>query len=138
MLGCHGCGGVWIDRETVRLLAGHRDPDAEELARRMGSKRALDALLAIDRTKELTCPACHAPLFRAGVGHQGATVDVCDVHGTWFDWGELAMLAAPPPAAPELTEHELEAAGIPGDANEEPGFFATLFRGLLSGGRRRR
>lgn len=138
LLGCHGCGGVWIDGETVRALATQRDKDAEELARAMGSKRKIEALLAVDRDKPVHCPACHALLRREVVGAQATPVDVCDAHGTWFDWGELSMLFAPGPTPEPLSEAELEAAGIPGDANQEPGFFTVLFRGLLSGGRGRR
>lgn len=52
------------------------------------------------------CPLCHSSMNRVAFGRaSGVIVDVCKLHGTWFDAGELTRAIAfaasnPPPKSP--------------------------------------
>jgi hypothetical protein len=60
---------------------------------------------------------------------------VCAEHGTWFDGEELPLFIRTfaEARAGEVTTEDLNAAGVPGDARGEEGFFTNFFRLLRSG-----
>ena len=92
VLGCNACGGIWADIETSQLVAAVLDPDLVDLADRAASHAARStkgAPLAGGGTRH--CPTCGEALSRV---HTASTnLDVCMVHGTWFDRGELQRVS---------------------------------------------
>jgi Zn-finger nucleic acid-binding protein len=126
---CRTCGGLWIDRDNLALLDKY-DREATALAHRMvGLGRMFGAQLP-SKEAEIGCPTCAKPLRRVKIQYTETSVDICDEHGTWFDWDELKVFAHPPSEDPsrELTPEELEAAGLSGTSNAEGGFFSNLKR----------
>ena len=52
-------------------------------------------VLALDAVRYVPCPLCHATMNRVNFGKvSGVIVDVCKMHGTWFDAGELTRVVA--------------------------------------------
>jgi Zn-finger nucleic acid-binding protein len=129
--GCPTCGGVWIDRENLARL-GNDDRRADALARKIVGPIAMGRLLgtAPDEKAEISCPICAKPMRRQKIQFTSTSVDLCEEHGTWLDWGELSVFLRPPTEDParELTPEELDAAGLSGRSNEEGGFFSNLKR----------
>lgn len=84
LCGCAGCGGIWLDHESGRALLATMDWTAVRIA-----EMARDGAAKHPATNAaLRCPACGEPLVRTEAGE--VHVDICAVHGTWFDAGELA------------------------------------------------
>jgi Zn-finger nucleic acid-binding protein len=49
----------------------------------------------IGEIRYIPCPLCHAPMNRVNFGRvSGVIVDVCRMHGPWFDAGELTNTVA--------------------------------------------
>lgn len=97
---CETCGGVWLSAaQSRRVTAGTLSAEERKLAReatrrfrsrqRGGTYRSV--LPAADG--ERACPVCEAPLALSTVAPVGVVVDRCDLHGTWFDAGELRIVA---------------------------------------------
>jgi Zn-finger nucleic acid-binding protein len=131
--GCTKCAGLWIDNGTVGRLRQHTDSDVESLARDLTRVIAMPMPLA-QRTAQLSCPVCTKRLRRVEIPETPNAVDVCDEHGTWFDRDELAMFVRTfsEARAGELTEDDLQAAGLPGAAPSAGGggFLSDVFRAL--------
>ncbi len=101
-IGCHGCFVPPVDwalmLEHTSSLGPVPGEDLAPLPAEQGPQR--DALGEL-----ATCPVCRAAMERVPFdGHRGLPVDVCRVHGIWFDAAELADavrdaagLAAPSP-----------------------------------------
>ena len=126
MLGCGGCGGVWLDNAGTRRLLGLVDAEMVTLADR-ASVAATAAPSFHEEREPLRCPMGGEELGRAMVSD--VTVDVCAVHGTWFDknelhriWSQLLADHRPAydygPAADRALENERHARA----------FFDALFR----------
>jgi len=50
---------------------------------------------ALEEVRYLPCPLCHASMNRVNFGRvSGVVIDVCKLHGTWFDAGELTRVIA--------------------------------------------
>jgi Zn-finger nucleic acid-binding protein len=83
---CHGCGGAFVDLETLAWAQAH----ADELRSQSGvASIAGTAAHSLDRY--VKCPRCRDVMNRKVFGKRsGVIVDVCRAHGTWFDAGELA------------------------------------------------
>jgi Zn-finger nucleic acid-binding protein len=86
---CAQCGGQFLDHDAFRhLVDEHNRPRVAEGPR---SRRAV----ALDRVRYVPCPACHALMNRKNFGTtSGVILDVCKLHGTWFDLGELPSVLA--------------------------------------------
>lgn len=84
--GCGACGGIWVDNASAQNLVKAPDTVFEDLATRCAAG-------ARNRTKRATAPVCakcRIPLDQAKNGQ--LELDVCHLHGTWFDAFELAAL----------------------------------------------
>ena len=60
-------------------------------------KRARESggIPALDAVRYVPCPQCHTSMNRVNFGKvSGVIVDVCKMHGTWFDAGELTRVVA--------------------------------------------
>lgn len=92
VFGCNACGGIWADIETSQLIAAVLDPDLVDLADRAASHAArTSGGAALPAEGERRCPQCHELLARV---HTASTnLDVCIMHGTWFDRGELQRVS---------------------------------------------
>jgi Zn-finger nucleic acid-binding protein len=85
-LGCRGCGGVWIESDTMARVTYALDPasiavgeDAATMARMPFPPHAASP----------PCPTCHAPMSSLTLSDTDVEVDMCSDHGTWFDRGEI-------------------------------------------------
>lgn len=88
---CKNCGGLWFDRDELRIVRDHRDKNLSWL----------DFDLWKDRNKLTTsgksvdCPRDGKPLFKIKYGKTGVLVDVClDCHGVWLDKDELDKIVS--------------------------------------------
>jgi Zn-finger nucleic acid-binding protein len=81
---------VWIDNALSQRLAAGDFPNAvlHELA-------GLEAYAPPAGTSETIrgCPVCQSPLLHAHAQVANVGLDVCQLHGTWLDTGELARVA---------------------------------------------
>jgi Zn-finger nucleic acid-binding protein len=58
-------------------------------------RRTRRSALALDAVRYRPCPGCRQLMNRKNFGGEsGVVVDVCAVHGTWFDEGELPRVLA--------------------------------------------
>jgi Zn-finger nucleic acid-binding protein len=116
VLSCGDCGGVFVSHDELDA-ALEREKKTATFDPRAG------AALAIDEVRYLPCPRCGDRMSRSLFGKRsGVVVDVCKMHGIWFDADELARAAhfldeagarkaptavrVPPPA---LTEEQVRA-----------------------------
>lgn len=122
--GCGACGGVWLATDDARRMLETRSRVAADLAATAG--RGARALAY--KAGDAACPVCAVTLDRSVVPPGNTEIDVCAVHGTWFDRGELervldalmparavpplAPLAPPVAAAPAPTAEEIARAVV--------------------------
>lgn len=89
LLGCSGCGGIWLDnhaaQRVIDALCGDTVNRADAISR--------FAQRATDRAAAINCPSCAKPLARWSVPEANVDVDWCEQHGTWFDKDELATVS---------------------------------------------
>lgn len=86
---CPHCGGHFVPKDTLAELLTRAEvsgPFAEP------PKRKIPPL---EEVRYVSCPLCHASMNRLNFGRvSGVIVDVCKLHGTWFDGGELTRVIA--------------------------------------------
>jgi Zn-finger nucleic acid-binding protein len=88
---CPRCGGIFVPRDVLAEILC-----AAELggALREGPHRS-PGPGAVEPVHYVSCPQCHNAMNRVNFGKvSGVIVDVCKVHGTWFDPGELTRVVA--------------------------------------------
>lgn len=90
---CRAGHGVFLSHAALEALERAASAGAE-VARIDGAASAATARGPDEVVKTLMCPRCGEPMTRrarprAGTSHTNVVVDVCEVHGTWFDAGEL-------------------------------------------------
>ncbi|MBI3202408.1 MAG: zf-TFIIB domain-containing protein [Myxococcales bacterium] len=97
---CEACGGVWLTSgQSRRLIDGALTAEerklAREVTRRSRPRQRGGAYRTVPRTEgvERPCPTCDTALAQSTVDPLGVVVDRCDLHGTWFDAGELRVVA---------------------------------------------
>jgi len=87
---CTGCGGVFLDHVAIQRVIGERAQRRAEALLETLPRRELRAVPAAGDKMYLPCPVCHIimnrRLFAVGTG---VIIDVCRVHGTFLDAGEL-------------------------------------------------
>ncbi len=84
---CAGCGGVWLDNAVSLAITKHADAMLLSLVERVSAQAAPFAPLVA----RPACPVCSAALERRRIGE--VDVDICGMHGTWFDREELHAVA---------------------------------------------
>ncbi|MBN9162749.1 MAG: zf-TFIIB domain-containing protein [Myxococcales bacterium] len=86
---CPRCGGMFVPREALADILCR----AELAGPLPEAKRA--PVMALEQVRYLSCPLCRSSMNRVNFGKvSGVIVDVCRVHGTWFDGGELTRVVA--------------------------------------------
>jgi hypothetical protein len=127
LLSCEGCGGQLVSHELLRALLEER----QVLGNAVPSATVPRSNPLLKPVRYRPCPQCAQMMNRKNFGSSsGIVIDVCTVHGSYFDAGELprvlafvkrgglrraqAAAAAKParPASPGL----LQALGNPADA----------------------
>ena len=84
---CPHCGGIFVPRELLAEILC-----SAEIG---GGLRASPSSLEPEEVRYIPCPLCHASMNRVNFGRvSGVIVDVCKMHGTWFDAGELTRVVA--------------------------------------------
>ncbi len=87
---CLGCGGVLVDPDTLESLTRVTELEA-------GARVVRDEPVELTPTvvRYRGCPACGALMNRQNFGQRsGVIVDVCKLHGVWFDAEELTCVLA--------------------------------------------
>lgn len=94
-LECHVCAGMWLTPDSFRLLADEaRDRVLPpELTGSDGNAESDDTLGPQQGRMYRKCPDCSEWMHRKNFGSRsGVIVDLCKLHGVWFDNGELVRL----------------------------------------------
>jgi Zn-finger nucleic acid-binding protein len=90
---------VWLDSAASRTIV----EGAAQALVALAEQASQHAVVRVDlRPRNLLCPICRQPLVGGLVPGTTVEVDACAVHGTWFDAGELRVVALafanlPPP-----------------------------------------
>ena len=85
-LACRGCGGTWIENETMTRVVYALD----ESAAAVGDDASKMARMPFPpHAASPPCPICHAPMRTHLLSGTDVEADVCEEHGTWLDRGEL-------------------------------------------------
>ena len=89
---CPQCEGIWTDTETLRQICA----DQEKQAAVLGMPTQLPGNEGVEIEKQiryLPCPVCRDMMNRINFANfSGVIVDVCRLHGTWFDRDELRRI----------------------------------------------
>lgn len=86
LLDCARCGGQFVTHMHLRELLEHRDRLGRALTQKLRPENPLEQPIVYR-----PCPTCAALMNRKNFGMaSGIIVDVCALHGIWFDGGELA------------------------------------------------
>lgn len=86
LLACEQCGGQLVPHALLRALIEQR----EALGRAVPSPAATPRNPLADPVRYRPCPSCSQLMNRKNFGGaSGIVVDVCALHGTFFDAGEL-------------------------------------------------
>jgi Zn-finger nucleic acid-binding protein len=85
---CDPCGGLFLAPSMLDRLVKARDQST-------GLRLALPKRQRVAETtvRYLECPVCSKPMNRQAFGRiSGIVVDLCKLHGVWFDPGELTQV----------------------------------------------
>ncbi len=92
---CPGCGGHWFDGDEIEHAA---DLTTQGVSREeaRGMRRAIPSGSEVERVvKYLPCVRCGEVMSRRQVVQRaGIIIDVCRLHGVWFDGGEFEQFLA--------------------------------------------
>ncbi len=84
---CLACGGAFLPSTARDAVARALDPVSQQTAALAGIRGTAD----VDTAARTPCPICRQPMPRFSVG--GVDVDNCAAHGSWYDRGELEVVA---------------------------------------------
>ena len=91
---CAACGGVFLDHAALARIVEERGASGPIPATDARPFERAHHPVADTNVRYLKCPQCHQTMNRTNFGRKsGVVVDVCKVHGTWFDSGELTQAA---------------------------------------------
>jgi Zn-finger nucleic acid-binding protein/ribosomal protein L40E len=90
---CLACGGLWLDRAVFEQLGASRERQGAVLG--VLPAPAAPPMPALEPVKYRPCPVCRQFMNRVNYAKRsGVVLDVCKVHGLWFDKDELHRLLA--------------------------------------------
>ena len=85
---CPRCGGIFVRSEHLSEMLCNAELGG-------GPRESGLRPRALDEVRYVPCPLCHGSMNRVNFGRvSGVIVDVCKMHGTWFDAGELTRVIA--------------------------------------------
>lgn len=85
---CGRCGGQFVEHELLRRLLERREIAGAAWPQKPRQQNPLEQPLVY-----IKCPACRQHMNRKNFGDSsGIIVDVCVLHGCWFDAGELPLV----------------------------------------------
>ena len=88
VLDCSHCGGQFVATDVLAKMIARHENRSFDLPRRLRPSNPL-----VDSVTYLPCPFCRELMIRRNFGRtSGIIVDVCSIHGTWFDAGELPRI----------------------------------------------
>ncbi len=91
---CPRCGGLFVPRDALAEILSSAEIGGAVDAYG-GTMPVAAKVPALDEVRYLSCPLCHNSMNRVNFGKvSGVIVDVCKLHGTWFDAGELTRVVA--------------------------------------------
>jgi len=95
-LSCPRCHGVFVFRAHVDAFLANLGELGESFSYRESARPPASSQQgAFDPdVRYLACPVCGKRMNRRNMRRSGAIVDTCLFHGTWFDAGEAAKVAA--------------------------------------------
>ena len=83
---CENCGGLWFDKDELKLTRDSRDKDLSWLEVDLWNDK--NKIAVSDQSGN--CPKCNKSLFKVKYGDSDIMVDVClDCRGVWLDKKEL-------------------------------------------------
>lgn len=88
MLGCGGCGGIWLDNTSAQYAVQTLDQGMAQLA----DMAAANAFHPVSDAPSMACPVCKQLMLRTQAPQAGIWLDVCAEHGTFFDRFELGIV----------------------------------------------
>lgn len=87
LLACEACGGQMVPHTLLRALVEQREALGRAVPSPMATPRGNPLS---DPVRYRPCPSCAQLMNRKNFGGtSGVVVDVCSLHGTFFDAGEL-------------------------------------------------
>lgn len=87
---CGKCGGQFVEHALVRDLLERREAYGLAAPRPARKWNPLESPV-----RYVACPVCREIMSRKNFGgSSGVVVDVCSIHGIWFDTGELPRILA--------------------------------------------
>jgi len=91
---CPRCGGLFVPRDALAEILSTAEIGGAVDAYG-GTMPVAGHAAVLDEVRYLACPLCHTSMNRVNFGKvSGVIVDVCKLHGTWFDAGELTRVVA--------------------------------------------
>ena len=100
LLGCPGCGGIWLANTSAKSVLENPQQVFHDLAMRAARNATGDQ----PRNPRPACPVCSVILARTWF--HDVNLDLCAEHGTWFDARELGALVTSVREAKRAVERE--------------------------------
>jgi Zn-finger nucleic acid-binding protein len=92
LLECTKCEGLWVSADTLKDICANREKQAAVLGMATHIP-PVDGVELEERIRYLPCPECGKLMNRVNFAHcSHVVVDVCSLHGTWFDRDELRRI----------------------------------------------
>ena len=86
---CPGCGGLWLDGVSFERICSIREMHGSVLSY-VASLPGPESEAQSGPVRYLPCPGCNKLMNRVNFARcSGIIVDICKVHGVWFEHGEL-------------------------------------------------
>jgi Zn-finger nucleic acid-binding protein len=86
---CEKCGGLWVDVETFEEVCANHEKQAQVL----NSIEQNPAHRNLAKIQYVPCPDCKNLMNRNNFANSsGVIVDICKLHGVWFDAEELPKI----------------------------------------------
>lgn len=110
---CEKCGGVFADVAATQRIVTTMDRTLLEIGFQAGRGKERKR----HEPRELSCPECLIAMQMQRIESAACSVDVCPLHGTWFDTGELEDVMR---AFRRARQHGAHSPGVIPEAHDPP------------------